>query len=338
MSWEKMIMLKSSDGLILKVEEAVVLECGALVEFIEKSDESDINAIQIHGVNFSTLGKVMEYCKQQARKEDTESLGAKLVNADPITVFHLVHGYAAVLDVMVNQFLDFDKVDWVLCNTFYKLEEEVIDWMSKQLRLRPNGPTIPRKYLNNEKTGEDDTNNGLQMFKPNIDAWMNWLNEQQEHSVIYALFRSLAELDAVQMQELAYGIKQSRKHFLWIVRASEEGMKVLAHKAIGCFVTHCGWNSTLVALCLGIPIVAILIWTDQRTNTKFDADVWKMGVKVNIDENRVFKETVKHCIREVMDGEKGKEIKRNARRWMEMARGAVKEGGSSDTRMSSLLA
>ncbi|KAK1396317.1 hypothetical protein POM88_006181 [Heracleum sosnowskyi] len=103
MSWEKMIMLKSSDGLILKVEEAVVLECGALVEFIEKSDESDINAIQIHGVNFSTLGKVMEYCKQQARKEDTESLGAKLVNADPITVFHLVH---AAYELKIRSLMD----------------------------------------------------------------------------------------------------------------------------------------------------------------------------------------------------------------------------------------
>ncbi|KAK1396330.1 hypothetical protein POM88_006193 [Heracleum sosnowskyi] len=67
----------------------------------------------------------------------------------------------AVLDVMVNQFLDIDKVDWVLCNTFYKLEEEVIDWMSKQLRLRAIRPTIPRKYLNNQKTAEDDTYNGL---------------------------------------------------------------------------------------------------------------------------------------------------------------------------------
>ncbi|KAK1396331.1 UDPGT domain-containing protein [Heracleum sosnowskyi] len=119
------------------------------------------------------------------------------------------------------------------------------------------------------------------------------------------------------MQELAYGIKQSGKHFLWVVRASEEGklpkgfveetstkglvvhwcsqMEVLAHKALGCFVTHCGWNSTLEALCLGVPMVAVPIWTDQRTNAKFVADVWRMGVKVDIDENGVFKgEMVQH--------------------------------------------
>lgn len=233
--------------------------------------------------------------------------------------------------------------------------------MSKHLRLRAIGPTIPRKYLNNQKTVEDDTDTGLQMFKANTDSCMNWLNDRQDHSVIYVSFGSMAQLDAVQMEELAYGIKQSGKHFLWVVRASEEDklpkgfveetsekglvvqwcsqMEVLAHKALGCFVTHCGWNSTLEALCLGVPMVAIPIWTDQGTNAKFVADVWRMGVKVDIDKNGAFKgEMVGHCIREVMDGEKGKEIKTTSRRWMEMAREAVKEGGSSDISINEFVA
>ncbi|KAK1389426.1 Glycosyltransferase [Heracleum sosnowskyi] len=275
---------------------------------------------------------------------------------EPLDMPSFVHNpglYPGLLDIMVNQFSDIDKVDWVLCNTFYKLEEE--------LRLRAIGPTIPRKCLNNQKTREDDTDNGLQMFKPNTDAYMNWLNEQQDHSVIYVSFGSLAELNAEQMQELAYGIKQSGKHFLWVVRASEEGklpkgfveetssigivvqwcsqMEVLAHKALGCFVTHCGWNSTLEALCLGVPMVAVPIWTDQRTNAKFVADVWRMGVRVDTDKNGVFKgEIVGHCIREVMDGDKGKEVKTTSKRWMDMAREAVKEGGSSDISINEFVA
>ncbi|KAK1389429.1 Glycosyltransferase [Heracleum sosnowskyi] len=283
---------------------------------------------------------------------------------EPLDMPSFVHNpglYPGLLDIMVNQFSDIDKVDWVLCNTFYKLEEEVIEWMSKQLRLRAIGPTILRKCLNNQKTREDDTDNGLQMFKPNTDAYMNWLNEQQDHSVIYVSFGSLAELNAEQMQELAYGIKQSGKHFLWVVRASEEGklpkgfveetsakgivvqwcsqMEVLAHKALGCFVTHCGWNSTLEALCLGVPMVAVPIWTDQRTNAKFVADVWRMGVRVDTDKNGVFKgEIVGHCIREVMDGEKGKEVKTTSKKWMDMAREAVKEGGSSDISINEFVA
>ncbi|KAL8145739.1 hypothetical protein AgCh_003766 [Apium graveolens] len=283
---------------------------------------------------------------------------------EPLDVPSFIHNpgsYPATRNMVVNQFLDIDKVDWVLCNTFYELEEEVIQWMSKHLRLRAIGPTIPRKYLNNQKTVEDETDTGLQMFKANIDSCMNWLNDQQDHSVIYVSFGSMAQLDDVQMQELTYGIKQSGKHFLWVVRASEEGklpkgfmeetsgkglvvqwcsqMEVLAHKALGCFVTHCGWNSTLEALCLGVPMVAIPIWTDQGTNAKFVADVWRIGVKVDIDKNGVFKgEMVEHCIREVMDGEKGKEIKKTSKRWMEMAREAVREGGSSDISINEFVA
>ncbi|XP_074366179.1 UDP-glycosyltransferase 74E2-like [Apium graveolens] len=283
---------------------------------------------------------------------------------EPLDVPSFIHNpgsYPATRNMVVNQFLDIDKVDWVLCNTFYELEEEVIQWMSKHLRLRAIGPTIPSKYLNNQKTVEDETDTGLQMFKANIDSCMNWLNDQQDHSVIYVSFGSMAQLDDVQMQELTYGIKQSGKHFLWVVRASEEGklpkgfmeetsgkglvvqwcsqMEVLAHKALGCFVTHCGWNSTLEALCLGVPMVAIPIWTDQGTNAKFVADVWRIGVKVDIDKNGVFKgEMVEHCIREVMDGEKGKEIKKTSKRWMEMAREAVREGGSSDMSINEFVA
>lgn len=33
--------------------------------------------------------------------------------------------YPVALDVTADQFSDIDKVDWVLCNTFYELEEEV---------------------------------------------------------------------------------------------------------------------------------------------------------------------------------------------------------------------
>ena len=226
------------------------------------------------------------------------------------------------------------------------------------MRFRAIGPAIPLKYLHNEITPEDDTDNG---FKPETDSCMNWLNKQQDHSMVYVSFGSLAELDAGQMQELASGIKESKKPFLWVVRASEEAklpkgfleetsakgmvvpwcsqVEVLAHKALGCFVTHCGWNSTLEALSFGVPMVAIPVWSDQYTNAKFVADVWKMGLKVDVDEKGAFKgEMVQHCIRQVMDGEKGKEIETNSRRWMEMAREAVKEGGSSDSSINEFVA
>ncbi|KAL0287778.1 UNVERIFIED_CONTAM: UDP-glycosyltransferase 74E2 [Sesamum angustifolium] len=108
-------------------------------------------------------------------------------------------------------------------------------------------------------------------------------------------------------------------------------LDVLAHEAVCCFVTHCGWNSTLEALSLGVPMVAMPQWSDQTTNSKFVIDVWKMGVRAKSGDNGVVsRETIAGCIKDVMEGERGEEIKKNAGKWKELAREAVDEGGSSD--------
>ena len=140
--------------------------------------------------------------------------------------------------------------------------------MASQRSIKTIGPTIPSKYL--DKRLEDDKDYGIHLFKPEIDICINWLNSKETGSVVYVSFGSLAALGEEQMQELALGLKKSNSYFLWVVRqteqkklpanfleeASEKGLvvswspqlEVLAHKAVGCFMTHCGWNSTLEAL------------------------------------------------------------------------------------------
>lgn len=108
-------------------------------------------------------------------------------------------------------------------------------------------------------------------------------------------------------------------------------LQVLAHAAVGCFVSHCGWNSTLEALSCGVPMVVVPKWSDQTTNSKFIADVWGVGVRAKVDGDAIFTaEEIGKCIREVMEGERGKEIRKNSLKWKELAREAVDEGGSSD--------
>ena len=57
-------------------------------------------------------------------------------------------------------------------------------------------------------------------------------------------------------------------------------VEVLSHKAVGCFVTHCGWNSTIESIVSGIPMVAFPQWTDQLTNAKLIEDLWKTGIRI----------------------------------------------------------
>ena len=109
-------------------------------------------------------------------------------------------------------------------------------------------------------------------------------------------------------------------------------LEVLAHKTIGRFITQCGWNSTLEALSLGVPIVAMPQWTNQTTNAKSIVDVWKVGVKIKSDERGIAaKEQIELCIKEVIERERGKEMKMNSIRWEEIVKEAVDEGGSSKT-------
>ena len=223
--------------------------------------------------------------------------------------------------------------------------------MAKILPVKTIGPAIPSMYL--EKSLEDDKHYGPNLFKSMTKACMSWLNERSVSSVVYVSFGSLAELDAEQMEEVAQGLRTSNYYFLWVVRESESNklpkdfvketsdrglviswcpqLEVLAHKSIGCFITHCGWNSTLEALSLGVPMVVMPRWTDQSTNAKFVTDIWKTGIKAQSDENGIVRrDVIRQCISVVMEGEKGQEIRKNADKWKDLARHAFDEGGSSD--------
>ena len=72
-------------------------------------------------------------------------------------------------------------------------------------------------------------------------------------------------------------------------------------------------------------------WTDQIPNSKFVQVVWKMGVRSEVGENGIVgREEIEFCIREVMEGERGREMKENAKKWRGLAIEAISEGGSSD--------
>ncbi|KAJ4906508.1 UDP-glycosyltransferase 74F2 [Raphanus sativus] len=108
--------------------------------------------------------------------------------------------------------------------------------------------------------------------------------------------------------------------------------KFSCSEAIGCFLTHCGWNSTVEALTFGVPMVAMPQWTDQPMNAKYIQDVWKVGVSVKTDnESGIAKrEEIELSIKEVMEGEKSKEVKEYAKKWSDLAVKSLSEGGSTD--------
>ncbi|CAL5087319.1 unnamed protein product [Urochloa decumbens] len=266
--------------------------------------------------------------------------------------------YPAYLDLLVNQFNGLDAADHVLVNSFYELQPQESDYMASAWRAKTVGPTVPSAFLDNALP--DDTSYGFHLHTPLTAATKAWLDGRPARSVVYAAFGSISEPTAAQMAEVAEGLYNCGKPFLWVVRASETAkipenfaekakesgiivtwspqLEVLAHPAVGCFVTHCGWNSTTEALCAGVPMVAMPQWSDQPTNAKYIEDVWRVGVRVRPDEEGVVrKEEVERCVREVMDGERSVEYRQNAATWKEKAKRAVSEGGSSDSNIVEFL-
>ncbi|KAJ0093653.1 hypothetical protein Patl1_26902 [Pistacia atlantica] len=267
--------------------------------------------------------------------------------------------YPLSLDLLVNQFSNKEQPNWLLCNSFDKLEDEIVKWMASKYPVKNIGPSIPSMYF--DKRLESDKAYGLSLFKPNIDTCMTWLDSKEIDSVVYVSFGSIAALEKEQMEEVAWGLKRSNSFFWWVVReseseklpsnfleeTSEKGLvvswcsqpEVLAHKSIGCFMTHCGWNSTHEALSFGVPMVAMPQLFDQTTNAKYVEDVWQVGVRVRINEEKmVTREEIELCINEVMEGERSKDFRRNSEKWKELAKEAVDEGGSSDKNIEEFVA
>ncbi|KAG8662379.1 hypothetical protein MANES_01G160600v8 [Manihot esculenta] len=238
---------------------------------------------------------------------------------------------------------DSQLIEWQLCNSFHELEAEIFSSVPK---LLPIGPLL---------AGYDTGNSGAQ-FWPEDSSCLKWLDRQPSQSVIYVAFGSLTIFDQSQLQELALGLKLTSKPFLWVVRPGTstqelnlnefEGrhgkiicwapqQKVLSHPAIACFVSHCGWNSTIEGVSNGIPFLCWPYFGDQFVNKSYICDVWKIGLGLEKDEKGIItKEEFKQKV-ELLLGDKI--IRKKALELKQIAENNIGEGGQSSTNFSNFI-
>ncbi|KAH9671098.1 UDP-glycosyltransferase 73C6 [Citrus sinensis] len=145
-----------------------------------------------------------------------------------------------------------------------------------------------------------------------------------------------------QLLELGLGLEASSQPFIWVIRGGErsqglekwiqeEGLEerakgrgfiirgwapqvlLLSHRAIGGFLTHCGWNSTLEG--------AAVTWGLED----------KSGLVIK-------REKVKEAIEKLMDrGKQGDEWIKRTRQLGEIANRAIGVGASSHRNMEMLI-
>lgn len=177
--------------------------------------------------------------------------------------------------------------------------------------------------------------------------------------MIYVSFGSQAYLSDNQLNEFAYGLELSGKDYICVVKPNNwdpprdikngrglfvkdwvDQKWVLAHKAIGGFLSHCGWNSVLESLSMGVPILAWPMQNEQHLNAKFLVEEMKVGLQlptVTRDGNTVRREVIGEAVKELMGGENGKRVRGKAIKIGKMAKRAVQVGGSSYKCLNELI-
>ncbi|KAK9287523.1 hypothetical protein L1049_015944 [Liquidambar formosana] len=314
-----------------------------------------IQPCTLYAIYYRFYNNLNEFPTLENPDMSVELPGLPLLHAHDLPSFVIPSNPFGSLPKLLSQmFQNMKKLKWVLGNSFQELEKDAIDSMAELCPIKPIGPLVPSTLL-----GEDQNLDiGIDMWIPE-ETCMEWLNQQQPSSVIYVSFGSIVVLSAKQMESIAIGLKNSNHPFLWVVKPSDypkkdgagelplgfleetrgRGLivqwcpqtKVLAHPAIACFLSHCGWNSTLETIVAGVPIIAFPQWTDQPTNAKLILDVLHVGVRLMPNKDGLLSnEEVERCIEEIIAGPRAEEFKKAAAELKQGAREAVAEGGSSD--------
>ncbi|KAL5542746.1 hypothetical protein UlMin_010456 [Ulmus minor] len=297
-------------------------------------------------------------------EDDSSSIGFPglpfLTIRDLPSILNPSNSHASHLGLFKEQFEILEKGNKprVLVNTFDELEREALRAIG-QLNLIGIGPLIPSAFLGEKDSFDSSFRADL---LPSSNNYIEWLNLKPKGSVVYVSFGSFSGLSKPQTEELAKGLLGFGRPFLWVIREKENvaedeklscreeleklGMivpwcsqaDILSNSSLACFVTHCGWNSSLESLASGVPLVVFPQRSDQFTNAKMIADVWKTGVRVKANKDGVPEgEEVKRCLELVTgEGEEGREIRRNAEKWKILSREAAK-GGSSDRNFKSFV-
>ncbi|KAI4971737.1 scopoletin glucosyltransferase-like [Hordeum vulgare subsp. vulgare] len=299
-----------------------------------------------HGASFH-LSRMPEHVRITAA--DVPDTIAKIGDAeDPVTRFlidDIGESDARSWGVLVNSFgmLDEDYVSAFM--SFYQPDARA--WLVGPLFLAAGDVPVP------ERVEEQDPEGCL--------AWLDEMAERSE-SVIYVSFGTQAHVSDEQLDELARGLVQSGHPFLWAVRSGtwsppvDVGPRgrivrgwipqrsVLAHPAVGGFVSHCGWNSVMESLAAGKPVLAWPQMAEQHLNAHHVTHIVGAGVRIMAAAGAggvgvVDRAEVERKVRRLMDAgdADGQKMRAKAAWAQKAAKSAVSDGGTSRVALLKLV-
>ena len=240
-------------------------------------------------------------------------------------------------------------------NTFRALEGRYLDQPLEDLAFRrvwAVGPVAP-----------DTDAAGIRGGEAAVGAadLMAWLDAFPEGSVVYVCFGSQAVLTPAVAAALAEALERSAVPFVWVVNAGNSSVvpdgfearvagrglvvrgwapqvAALRHAAVGWFMTHCGWNSTLEAVAAGVPMLAWPMTGDQFFDARLLVDEARVAVRACAGGVGIVPDAGELAsVLADATGEKGRDMRARAKELAAEAARAVKEGGSSYADLDGLV-
>lgn len=263
-----------------------------------------------------------------------------------------------MLDFVTGECERAKRASAIILNTFDALEHDVLEGLSSM--FPPIYSIGPLNLLINEVKDEDLKSIGSNLWKEEPEC-LEWLDTKEPNSVVYVNFGSITVMTNDQLIEFAWGLANSNQTFMWVIRPDLVGgenavlppefieetknrgrlfswcpqEQVLAHPSIGGFLTHSGWNSTVESICGGVAMICWPFFAEQQTNCRFSCKEWGIGMEIDSDVKR---EGVEMLVRELMEGEKGKEMRNKALEWKKLAyEAASAKTGSSILNLEALV-
>lgn len=277
------------------------------------------------------------------------------------------------MDEFRKEMMDIElAADGVVVNSFDDLEAPYIEYLQKARAMKVWN--IGPMSLYNKNVADM----AFRGNKASIDdkRCLTWLESMKPNSVIYVSFGSLARTPLSQLIEIGLGLEASNWPFIWVIKAGSKSSEVegwlsqgfeertrergliirgwapqlmiLSHPAVGGFMTHCGWNSTLESVSEGVPMITWPHFAEQFLNEKLIVEVLRIGISVGVKapvkwgteqtEVLVMRNHVKETVCRLMgEGEERLAMRERIDELGKKAKKAMEKGGSSYDNMEVLV-
>ncbi|KQK03485.1 hypothetical protein BRADI_2g08147v3 [Brachypodium distachyon] len=268
----------------------------------------------------------------------------------PETIARMCNLEAPMTRFVIDHIGDSDTRSWgMLVNSFASLDEDYVAALESFYQPGARAWLVGPLFL---AAGVGD------MEEQDPEGCLSWLDGRAAGSVVYVSFGTQAHVADEQLDELARGLVGAGHPFLWAVRSDTwaappvdlgpDGRivrgwvpqrSVLAHPAVGGFLSHCGWNSTMESLAAGKPILAWPMLAEQKLNAKYIAEFIGAGVKMNANGGMGRADEVERKVRRLMDGgsKEGRRMRERAAWAQQAANSAVSDGGTSQLALLELV-